>query len=85
MKAEVEVYRGIEFVRLSALSREQAKAIRESSFGKRVIKILHGSEILPDCLPWTSYLEWYDLNFLTESHSDSGTAHQPEALKASIH
>jgi hypothetical protein len=63
MKAEVEIYKGIEFVRLSSLPEEQKKLIWNSAFNKKMIKIKNGSELLTDCFPYTIYLEWYCENF----------------------
>jgi hypothetical protein len=59
MKAGAEVYKGIEFVRLSSLKDDQSLSIRNSAFAGRTIKILRNNEIISDCLPYTVYLEWY--------------------------
>ena len=62
MKAEVEIYRGIEFVRLSSLRKEQAKLILESAYSRKIIKVLRDGELLSDCLPYRTYTEWYNLS-----------------------
>jgi hypothetical protein len=59
MMREAEVYRGIEFVRLSSLPKEQARMIRDSNYLKNTIKILHGTDLYTDCLLYASYIEWY--------------------------
>lgn len=62
MKAQIENYRGIEFVRLSSLPGDQKKMIRDSHFVNKTIKILRENKLITDCLPYKSYLEWYSLN-----------------------
>lgn len=57
--AEVEIYKGIEFVRISVLPEDQKQSIQDSSHIHKVIKILRGKELLNDCLKYNDYLEWY--------------------------
>ena len=59
MKAAVETYKGIEFVRISTLPGDQKAMIWSSAYKDKVIKILRDKELLTDCLPYGHYLEWY--------------------------
>ena len=59
MKAAVETYKGIEFVRISTLPEDQKTMIWSSAYKDKVIKILRDKELLNDCLPYDHYLEWY--------------------------
>jgi hypothetical protein len=62
MKAAVEVYKGIEFVRISSLPDDQKKMIWNSFIGQKIIKILRENELLNDCVQYTDYLDWYQQN-----------------------
>jgi hypothetical protein len=80
MKADAKVYKGIEFVRLSSLNKEQAASIGESAFAKKTIKILCDNELLSDCLPYSYYLEWYH-QFLKEGDFAPGVTTLKLALE----
>ena len=62
MKATIENYKGIEFVRLSSLPEDQKRMIWQSDYKTKVIKILRGKELISDCLPYEHYREWHQLN-----------------------
>ncbi len=63
MKAEVENYKGIEFVRISKLPDDQKRLIRTSFEGQKIIKILYNKELLSDCLKYSDYVDWYTSHF----------------------
>lgn len=58
MKASVEAYRGIDFVRISSLPLDQKTKIL-STEKEKIIKIFRGSELLNDCILYEDYLVWY--------------------------
>jgi hypothetical protein len=62
MKASVEIYKGIEFVRLSSLSDAERASINNSTLQAKLIKIAKNDELLVDCLLYNLYLAWYDQN-----------------------
>jgi len=59
MIAAIENYKGIEFVRISTLPEDQQKMILTSALQRKAIKILRDKELLIDCLPYDTYVEWY--------------------------
>jgi hypothetical protein len=59
MQAEAEIYKGIVFVRVSALSADQREILSSRAFAGKIIKILKGTELVVDCLPYSFYQEWY--------------------------
>ena len=59
MKAIAENYKGIQFVRISALPENQKRLIGASGYLQKVIKIRRGTELLNDCLPYQNYAQWY--------------------------
>jgi hypothetical protein len=63
MKAAVENYKGIEFVRISKLPEDQKKMIPVSFESQKIIKILYNKELLNDCLKYSDYLNWYSERF----------------------
>lgn len=60
MKAPVENYKGIEFVRISSLPKDQ-KAVFWSTFQQdKIIKVLRNHELLVDCIPYSEYTQWIE-------------------------
>ncbi len=59
MRAEVEVYKGIEFVRISNLPAEQKEKISNTFPKDKVIKILKDEYVLNDCIQYRDYVEWF--------------------------
>ncbi|MGK7391187.1 MAG: hypothetical protein ACNS60_12600 [Candidatus Cyclobacteriaceae bacterium M2_1C_046] len=57
-----EIYKGIEFVRLSKLPEEQAVQIKEWSRSKR-ITILTDAETWRDCIQYKDYQNWYENSY----------------------
>jgi hypothetical protein len=60
MKAKSEVYKGIEFIRISNLPVEQKEKITSTITKENIIKILKDESILGDCIQYEHYLEWYN-------------------------
>lgn len=60
---EREIYKGIEFVRLSNLPKEQSERINASLPKEKIIKILRDEVILKDCVQYRDYLEWYSESY----------------------
>lgn len=58
MKAPVENYKGIEFVRISSLPEDQKKAFWDSFDRHKIIKIMRNQELLNDCIQYNDYQEW---------------------------
>lgn len=55
---EKETYKGIEFVRISNLPKEQSESIKASFPKEKIIKILRDEVILGDCIQYHEYMEW---------------------------
>jgi len=57
---EREVYKGIEFVRISKLPQEQSARITAALPKDKIIKILRDDEVvLDDCIHYRDYQEWF--------------------------
>ncbi len=68
-----ETYKGIEFVRISNLPDEQKNQITQTIDHSKIIKILRGKELLPDCVQVNDYAHWMKESFnkvldLTNGH-----------------
>jgi hypothetical protein len=59
MLAEPEHYKGIIYVRISALPGEQKNRIRESYNQESIVKILKDNALINDCILYDDYLTWY--------------------------
>ncbi len=60
MRAESELYKGIEYVRVSNLPADQKEKIKTSLSQDKVIKVLKEGVIIDDCIQYTDYLTWFE-------------------------
>lgn len=58
MRTASEIYKGIEFIRISSLPEEQKSAIWTSFDQEKIIKILKVDALLNDCILYRDYLDW---------------------------
>jgi len=72
MKVLAEIYKGIEFIRISKLPEEQRKQIVQVLPSDSIIKILKESELLTDCVQFKHYEAWFDQQY--KKVGDSGQA-----------
>lgn len=57
--SQKEIYKGIEFVRISNLPKEQSDRIYAAFPKEKIIKILKDEVILRDCIQFHEYQEWF--------------------------
>lgn len=62
MKIVSEVYKGIEFVRISSLEKEEKNQIWQTFERDKIIKILRDNELLNDCIQYADYITWSNSN-----------------------
>jgi hypothetical protein len=60
MKVSCKIYRGIEYVQLSELPKEQKEKISESLSGESLIKILIDETIVSNCIQYKDYEFWFE-------------------------
>jgi hypothetical protein len=60
MKVNSTVYKGIEFVEISTLPSEQKAHLLQTINPELLIKILVDGKLMPRCLQYKDYEEWYD-------------------------
>ena len=66
---EREVYKGIEFIRISKLPKEQSTRIQASISEEKIFKILRDDEVvLEDCIQYRDYQEWFKKSFLPSAN-----------------
>lgn len=54
----IERFKGIEFVRISSMPKEQQKKIWESFEREKIIKIVNGQSLLNDCILYSDFTAW---------------------------
>lgn len=59
MKAQPEIFKGIEYVRISSLPGDQREKIWKSFEHNKIIKILQDQALLNDCILYQDYLKWH--------------------------
>lgn len=58
MRALPENFKGIEFVRISALPKDQQEKVWSSFERDKVIKILKDKALMNDCILYNDYVSW---------------------------
>ncbi|MGE0770389.1 MAG: hypothetical protein AB7K37_01670 [Cyclobacteriaceae bacterium] len=58
MKVAPEIYKGIEFVRISSLPEDQKQLIKSTLSSDKIIKILKENVLLNDCIQYQDYVQW---------------------------
>ena len=66
MKADLEIYKGIEFVRIFSLPDEQKVIIWKTLQRDKIIKILRDNTLLSDCILYKDYEQWYSETFAVQ-------------------
>jgi hypothetical protein len=61
------IYKGIEFVRVSQLTKQELEVFNKTFNEAVLIKIRIDEEIVHDCIPYRDYVLWYDSSFVTAS------------------
>lgn len=60
MRVPSEIYRGIEYIRISSLPIDQKNHLYKSLNQKLIINILKDESLLNDCLQYQHYITWYE-------------------------
>ena len=60
MRVPSESYKGIEYIRISALPVDQKKYLYQSLNQRLVINILKDNSVMNDCLQYQHYITWYE-------------------------
>ncbi len=85
MKVNSTIYKGIEFVEISALPNEQKTSLMQTVSPDLLIKILVDGKLMPRCIQYKDYEEWYDNSYRpTESKEQSNATAVPETRGAKI-
>lgn len=58
MGAKIEQYKGIEFVRISSMPREQQLKVWESFDREKIIKIVTHESLMNDCIQYSDFASW---------------------------
>ena len=58
MGAQLENFKGIEFVRISSLPKDQKERIWQSFQHDKIIKIVRDQALLNDCILYPDYVSW---------------------------
>jgi len=60
MRVPAEIYKGIEYIRISSLPMDQKTHLYKSLNRKLIINILKDESLLNDCLQYQHYMAWYE-------------------------
>lgn len=60
MRTPVEDYKGIRFVRISSMPKEQKEVFWSTFDQEKILKILRNQELLVDCISYSDYTAWIE-------------------------
>jgi len=60
MRIASEIYKGIEYIRISSLPTDQKEHLYKSLNHKLIINILKDESLLNDCLQYQHYITWHE-------------------------
>ncbi len=83
MRVQAEIYKGIEFIRISNLPSEEREKIFQTLERDKIIKILREKELLNDCIQVADYNSWLSVQRTQEATEvkEVEAALKTEALK----
>jgi hypothetical protein len=84
MRVAAENYKGIEFVRISALPEDQKQLIWTSLKRNKIITILKNDCLLNDCIQLRDYEIWYTENYFAKP-IEAATTNSQQPVKQSAY
>ena len=75
-----KTYKGIEYIQLSSLPKEQYDSFIKSTSGELIIKIKVNEEILPDCVQYKDYANWFKRVYAPAASVKEKAVSQPARL-----
>lgn len=78
MGMNIERYKGIEFVRISSMSKEQQLQVWESFERGKIIKIVTGDSLMNDCILYNDFAAWQAKSQVKTVNESP--AHRPDML-----
>jgi hypothetical protein len=61
------IYKGIEFVRVSQLTKQELEVFNKNFNTDALIKIMIDEEVIADCIQYKDYVLWYNSSFSPSS------------------
>lgn len=86
MKVNSTVYKGIEFVEISTLPSDQKTSLLQTINPDLLIKILVDGKLMPRCIQYRDYEEWYDNAYRPMSRKENNAVPESRGneIKADI-
>jgi len=85
MKVRSTIYKGIEFIEISSLPNEQKTSLLQSISPELLIKILVDGKLMPRCIQYRDYEEWYDNSYRpAHANTEAMLAGIPESRDAEV-
>lgn len=79
---KVSNYRGIEYIRISALPQEQRESIKQWLEADMIIKILTPEQLMSDCVLYKDYKHWFETIYTELSPADVETKAKLSEVKS---
>ena len=82
MKVKSTIYKGIEYVQINTLPKEQLDALMQSIDPELFIKILIEDKLVGNCLQFKDYEFWFDMVYKPGKHTKAKPAKENKKLEA---
>jgi len=78
MKVKSTIYKGIEYIQINTLPKEQMESLMRTINRELLIKILIDDKLVGNCLQFKDYESWFDLVYNSDKPSTTKTVKEKE-------
>ena len=75
MGAAIENFKGIEFVRISSMPKDQQEKVWQSFEKEKIIKIIKDQSLMNDCILVSDFSAWQSKQLAIQQHPVARTSH----------
>jgi hypothetical protein len=82
MKVKSTIYKGIEYVQINTLPKEQMDSLMKTINRELLIKILIDDKLVGNCLQFKDYESWFDLVYSSDKSTATKVKEKETVLEA---
>jgi hypothetical protein len=82
MKVKSTIYKGIEYVQINTLPKEQMDSLMKTINRELLIKILIDDKLVGNCLQFKDYESWFDLVYSSDKPTATKVKEKETVLEA---
>lgn len=82
MKVKSTIYKGIEYIQINTLPKEQMDSLMKTINRELLIKILIDDKLVGNCLQFKDYESWFDLVYASDRPITKAVKEKEKTLEA---